>query len=166
MENNLYTIEALSDFHDKKFFDCGVEFLNGYLKTLASQHQSRSISRTFVVANQKTKKVLGYYTLATGQLHHVELPSSLKHPKYPVPIVRLARLAVDLSVQKQSFGERLLHDALKRIFTISQAVGVFAVVVDAKNETAVNFYKRFGFSPLEGEPQTLFLLLKTIAALF
>ncbi len=166
MENKFYAIEPLSGLHDKKKFDCGVEPLNGYLKTLANQHQARSISRTIVITKQQDKKILGYYTLATGQLHHIELPNSIKYPKYPVPIVRLARLAVDIKSQKQSLGERLLHDALKRIFTISQAVGVFAVVVDAKNETAVNFYKRFGFSPLEGEPQTLFLLLKTIANLF
>ena len=166
MENNFYTIEPLSSLHDKKAFNCGVEPLNIYLKTLANQHQTRNISRTIVITAQEDKKILGYYTLATGQLHHSELPTSLKHPKYPVPIVRLARLAVDISFQKRGLGGRILHDALKRIFSISQAIGIFAVVVDAKDQQAVNFYQKFGFLSLENEPQKLFLLLETISALF
>lgn len=157
------------EFHtlDKSFnrnsFDCGSQELNSFLRTKARQNQSVNFNRTFVaIARGDTNKtILGYYSLSMGDITLTSLPEDLikKLPKHPAPVARMGRLAVDNSTKGQGLGKLLLVDAMKRILTASELIGVYALLVDAKNDSAKNFYLKYGFISLIDEPMTLFLPL-------
>ncbi len=104
---------------------------------------------------------MGYYSLSMGEINLSSLPPFLtkKLPKHPVPVGRMGRLAVDLSAQGQGLGTHLMVDAMKRVQTASESVGVYALLVDAKDTSAKNFYLKYGFIPLTDDPMTLFLPL-------
>jgi len=162
-------IEQLNtSFHDRKTFDCGVEELNIFLTQHANQNQTKNISKTYVAvvaASVKDRqKIYGYYTLSAGHIQSEALPENIqaKLPKYPIPIARIGRLAVDNNYKCQGIGGFLLHDALVSVLRIADKIGVFAVVVDAKNEDAKSFYKKYGFTQLQEAELTLFLTIETI----
>lgn len=157
------------DFHilDKSFdrssFDCGEEQLNNFLKAKARQNQSLNFNKTFVAIQkgEKDKRVLGFYSLSMGEIELSSLPENLskKLPKHPVPVARMGRLAVDSSTKGQGLGKLLLVDAMKRVQSASELVGVYALLVDAKDDNPKSFYKKYGFIELADEPMTLFLPL-------
>ena len=161
-------IVALEQFHNRSGFDCGVKELNTFLKKYSFQNQKSYISKTFVAVDdeQRTtgneKNVLGFYSLSTGQINSDVLPKEVKHPKYPVSIARLARLAVDLKYQGEGLGGLLLYDALQKVKLVSQVVGIFAVVADAKDAKAKSFYERYGFVSLQETDLTLCLPMKVL----
>jgi GNAT superfamily N-acetyltransferase len=109
-------------------------------------------------------RVLGYYTLAAGAVAFEQLPSDAarKLPKHPVPVILLARLAVDQSTQGKGLGEELLLDAFQRALDLSSALGVHAVEVDALDDIAAAFYRRYGFTPLLDDPLHLYLPMATV----
>jgi GNAT superfamily N-acetyltransferase len=154
--------------HDRKTFDCGVEELNIFLKQHANQNQTKNISKTYVavvaVSADDRKKIHGYYTLSAGHIQCEQIPEKIKAkvPKYPIPIGRIGRLAVDKEYKGQGIGGFLLHDALANVLNIADKMGVFAVVVDAKNDNAKSFYKKYGFIELQESELTLFLTIDTI----
>jgi GNAT superfamily N-acetyltransferase len=92
--------------------------------------------------------------------------ASRKLPRHPVPVVLLARLAVDRSVQACGLGKFLLFDALNRCLEISERLGVHAIEVDALDEAARHFYLRFGFIPLQDSAFHLYLPMSSIADAF
>lgn len=162
-------IEQLNtNLHDRKSFDCGVDELNIFLKQYANQNQSKNISRTHVavvaVSADDHKKIYGYYTLSAGHIECDQLPEIVKAklPKYPIPIARIGRLAVDKDYKGQGIGGFLLHDSFTNVLSITDKIGVFAVVVDAKNNDAKSFYKKYGFIELQASGLTLFLTIDTI----
>ena len=164
-------IEPLGKEHDKQGFDCGIDELNTYLARYSFQNQKSNIGRTFVAVNpdctsDHKKQVIGYYTLSSGQINVEMLPSQLSHPRYPVSIVRIARLAISNEHKGKGLGGTLLYDALNKIISISQIVGIYAVVVDAKDQSAKSFYEHFGFESTVGYEMTLILPMKTISKLF
>ena len=113
-------VEPLSKEHDKKRFDCGIDELNTYLARYSFQNQKSNIGRTFVAVNptctsDHKKKVIGYCMLSTGQINVETLPSQLSHPRYPVSIVRIARLAISNEHKGRGLGVALLYDALNKI---------------------------------------------------
>lgn len=154
--------------HDRKSFDCGVDELNIFLKQHANQNQSKNMAKTYVavvaVSADDHKKIYGYYTLSAGHIECYQLPESVKSklPKYPIPIARIGRLAVDKYYKGQGIGGFLLHDAFTNVLSIADKMGVFAVVVDAKNEDARSFYGNYGFTELQDSELTLFLPINTI----
>ena len=158
-----FDFHALDKSFDRDTFDCGSEELNNFLKAKARQNQKAGFNRTFVAvkSDDPDKKVLGFYSLSMGEIDLSNLPEALrkKFPKHPVPIARMGRLAVDKSTQGQGLGKFLLVDAMKRVQTASASVGVYALLVDAKDDPAKNFYKKYGFIELTDEPMTLFLPL-------
>lgn len=161
-------IEALDKrFHERKGFNCGVKELNDYLTHHASQNQQNNISKIFVAVTDDSfinpKTVQGYYTLSAGHLSWEQLPDNLNRrlPKYPVPIVRIGRLARDINYKGTGLGKFLLYDALIRILSLADNMGVFAVVVDVKYG-AKQFYREYGFEPLNENEATFFLPIKTI----
>ena len=95
-----WQIESLGKSHNRSLFDCGIDLLNLFLKTQARQQQEKHIDRTFVATamGDDSKKVLGFYTLSAGSVQFENLPIEMqsKLPKYPIPVARLGRLAVDL----------------------------------------------------------------------
>ncbi len=110
------------------------------------------------------RSVVGYYTLASGAIAPHGLPGkqARKLPRHAVPVVLLARLAVDQAFQRKGLGGFLLRDALNRSLDLSEKLGIHAIVVDAIDPAAKNFYERFGFSPLTDDMVRLFLPLSTV----
>ena len=120
--------------------------------------------KTFVAVSDGEKRVIGYYTLAAGAVlfEHLPTEASRKLSKHPVPVILLARLAVDQSVQGKRLGEGLLLDALQRSLDLSGNLGAHAVEVDALGDSAVAFYIKYGFAPLLDNPKHLYLPMATI----
>ena len=151
------TIEPLSSLHEKRRFSCGNAVLDEYLHRFASQHQKSRLSRTYVAA--KGNAVAGYYSLAMAAIPKDVVPErwQSKYPRFPLPVARLGRLAVDESHQGQGIGALLLLDALHRAMLLSDSIGMVAIVVDAKDETAARFYQHFNFETFPESPLTLWL---------
>lgn len=160
-------IAPLGKQHDRKSFDCGEGSLNQYLHRYASQDVRRRVNRVFVASPpDEPRRVIGYYSLSAGGLAAADLPEELRRrlPRYPVPVVLLGRLAVAKSQQGKGLGAILIADSLQRIAFASQVMAVYAVVVDALNDRAAEFYRQFGFTPLPSQPLKLFLPMDTVAS--
>jgi len=159
-----WIIEPFGKSHDRSAFTCGKPALDEFLRTRVSQYEKRRLGKTFVAVLQGEQRVRGYYTLAAGAVAFEHLPTvaSTKLPKHPIPVILLARLAVDLSAQGQGLGEKLLLDALQRSLDLSDSLGAHAVEVNALDDSAIAFYVKYGFSPLLDNPRHLYLPLATI----
>ncbi|HDX0975794.1 GNAT family N-acetyltransferase [Avibacterium paragallinarum] len=155
-------ITAFDKTYLRDHFDCGVQPLNQYLQKQVSQDIKRRIASCFTVVDEH-HRILGYYTLASTSIPLVDLPESLKKklPRYPsVPAVLLGRLAVDKQAKGYGLGKALLGNALKRI--IRSDIAAYALIVDAKDQSAVNFYQQFGFIPFSKDSHKLFFPLANI----
>jgi GNAT superfamily N-acetyltransferase len=164
-----WRIEPLDRRHDRGQFDCGEPALNDYLARYARQHQETGIARTFVAVDcVENVGILGFYSLAVGGIDKRNLPvQAAKHlPNFPIPMVRLARLAVDVCQQGQGLGEDLLIDALHRCLRVGEQTGILAVLVDAKHEHAKAFYSRYEFESLPNQPLQLWLPMSAVRRLF
>jgi predicted N-acetyltransferase YhbS len=141
-----------------------VPALNNYLKKFALQNPRNQSARTYVAT--RAERVVGYYTLAAASARREETPSRVAKglAAYPVPVILLARLAVDRSEKGKGLGSGLLKDALLRIVQAAEIVGCRAVMVHAKDDSAKAFYDRFGFEPSPSDPFRLFLLMKDVQA--
>ncbi len=162
------TVESLGRQHDRTAFHCGAEALDRYLKQQARQDVDKRVAAPFVAVNPPDTRVLGYYTLSASVLTLADLPDELarKLPRYPqLPVTLLGRLAVDESTKGQGLGEHLLLDALHRSLAHADQIVAMAVVVDAKDESAVSFYRHYGFLPLQSQPSRLFVPMRLIAQL-
>lgn len=162
-------IVALHGTHARQGFDCGVESLNRYLQTQATQDQRRNIAACFVLPDSARKCIAGYYTLSAFSVVADALPDVLqkKLPKYgQVPCTLLGRLAVDHDYRSLGIGKHLLVDALKRALVHSSNVVSWAVIVDAIDASAETYYLRHGFIVFPNAQRRLFLPMATIAKLF
>ncbi len=151
--------------HQRSGFHCGNAALDEFIRALATQYERRRLGKTFVAARaDEPNTVVGYYTLAASAVAFGHMPEDVakKLRKHPVPVILLARLAVDQSVQRQGLGAALLADALRRSLELSRSLGVFAVEVLAIDEKATAFYARFGFTPLLDDPRHMYLPIRTI----
>lgn len=159
MSSAPFRLAPLEATHDRVAFNSESDLLNRYLREQATQDIRRRVSACFVALSDEAR-IAGYYTLASASLLLADLPASIgkKLPRYPtVPAVRMGRLAVDQSFMGQGLGGALLADALDR--AARSEIAAFALMVDAKDETAVAFYQHHGFMALPDSPQTLFLPL-------
>jgi predicted N-acetyltransferase YhbS len=163
-----WTIEALSKKHERASFQCGQDSLDDFIRNRVSQYEKRKLGKTFVAVPKEGTRVIGYYTLAAGGVAFEHLPSddSRKLPKHPVPVVLLARLAVDESVKGKRLGEALLIDSLWRLLDLSERLGIYAVMVEAVDNSASGFYRKYGFVPLLEHPLRLYLPIRTIEVAF
>lgn len=160
-------IEPLNTGHDRQDFCCGVEVLDNYLKKQARQDIKRRISRVFVATmGDNPGTVLGYYTLSALSIELNTPPEKLarKLPKHPIPAALIGRLAVSQTVQKHGIGKLLLADGIKRTLAVSDQIAVYALIVDAIDESAEEFYRQYGFRRLSDDIPRLFLPLKTIGS--
>lgn len=158
-----YTIEPLSPTHDRAAFDCGEPSLNDFLKRFARQNDDKGLGRTYVAVLPDGSKIYGYYTVASGAVRFDTMPEKL--PRYPIPVIHLGRLAVDVSTKGQGLGRILLIDALKRAASIAKQLGIYAVEVYALNDAARAFYLKYGFTPLLDDELHLYLTMKAIRKL-
>lgn len=155
-------IVPLTSAHRRDDFDCGEPALNEFIRRYARQQQSRDFSRTYVVASADGATVEAFITLSVGQVAAIELPPDLKLPRYPVPVFKIGRLAVDLRAQGRDLGRELTRFALSLALDMSGRVGIHAVVVDAKSAAIRAFYQRLGFIPVNEESLSLFLPMETL----
>ena len=153
--------EAIAAFHRVAAFRCGAPELDQYLARFALTNHRSGAAKTFV-ATTAGNIVVGYYSLAASQILHADAPARIRLglPRHPVPVVLLARLAVDQPWQHQGIGAALLKDAILRVLGAAEGIGVRALLVHAKDEAAKAFYLRYDFEPLPGFPLHLALLLK------
>lgn len=157
-----FLLAPLDVTHDRVGFNCSSEPLNRYLREQATQDVRRRVAACFV-ALAEGQHIAGYYTLAAASLLLTDLPTSIgkKLPRYPtVPAVRMGRLAVDQAFKGQGLGSALLADALDR--AARSEIAAFAMMVDAKDKGAADFYLHHGFIALPDSPLSLFLPLATI----
>lgn len=162
---NKSPIEPLGKQHVRAAFSCGNKALDLYIKKQSGQDAKRQYAATFVLVEKGRKTVLGYYTLSSFGIKLEELPDKIaqKLPRYPlVPATLLGRLAVDQNHQGKGLGELLLMDALHRSLTQADVIGSAAIVVEAIDKEASNFYKNYHFLPFPDRPNRLFLPMKTI----
>ena len=150
--------------HDRSAFDCGIPALNEYLKQYALQNQKKHAARTYV--GTRSNRVVGYYSLAYGSVALEEAPQSVKSglARHPIPVILLARLAVDTAERGRGIGAALLKDALLRTLQAAEIAGLRAMIVHAKDDAAKGFYEKFGFQPSPIDAFHLFLKVSDIMA--
>ncbi|MDD5389325.1 MAG: GNAT family N-acetyltransferase [Gallionellaceae bacterium] len=150
-------IELLNARHCRDGFDCGEPALNDFLLRLAGQQQRRGFGKTYVAVSEAGANVLGFVTVSAGQVATDQRPAHLKLPRYPVPMLRIGRLAVSRSHQGHGIGQDLLAFALNLALEFSRSVGLYAVVVDAKHEKARALYAGLGFQACGDNPLCLYM---------
>jgi GNAT superfamily N-acetyltransferase len=157
-----FVIAPLSPNHDKLAFSCGVDPLDRYLQTQATQDIRRRIANCFVATSANSNIIAGYYTFSAASVPMLDLPSETakRLPRYPVvPAALIGRLAIDRQYRGRGLGAALLFDAIARAARADTAI--FAVLVDAKDDAAAAFYRHHGFQPFAARPLTLFLPIGT-----
>jgi len=159
-----FLIEPLGPSHDRTSFSSGVAPLDRYLREQATQDIRRRVAACYVALDAASAKIAGYYTLAAGSVLSSDLPEQLakRLPRYPsVPVARIGRLAVDQAYRGRKLGSALLWDAGLR--ALRSEIAAFALVVDAKDDSAAAFYLHHGFVPLADQPMHLVLPLASFA---
>lgn len=150
-------IEQLAAHHQRQGFDCGEPVLNEFLERQAGQLSCKGFGKTYVALGTDGLVVTGFANLSAGPVKTPHLPASLKLPRYPAPILRMGRLAVDRRAQGQGTGRQLLSFALQLPLEFSKNVGLYTVVVDAKHDKAMVYYQTMGFTPTLDDPLCLYL---------
>jgi GNAT superfamily N-acetyltransferase len=161
----LSKVELLISEHDLSQFDCGKHAsLTDWLKRFARMNQASGDTRTYVV--HRNLRVVGYYSLAPGSISRKEATTrASKSAPEPIPIVLLARLAVDRAEQGQGLGSALLKDALQRAYAGAEIIGGRAILVHAIDADAAAFYRKYGFESCPGLELHLMLLMKDLRAM-
>lgn len=157
-------IEALALRHERQAFDCGRGELNGYLRTIARQHVDKGVSRTYVLIDDGAPQtIIGFMTLALCEVIAESLPDryAKKYPKRAYG-VKLGRLAVDQRQQRGGHGALMLLHGMRKALQVADTTGIVGFFVDAKDEAAQGYYRRFGFIPLPDDALRLFLPLATL----
>jgi GNAT superfamily N-acetyltransferase len=155
-------VEKLRPDHPIEGFDCGREELNRYLLRYAWVNQQAGAAQTYV--GLVGDAIIGYHTLAVGEVSREEAPERLTKglARHPVPIMLLARLAVDRRWQAKGVGKALLKDAMQRTLQAADIAGIRAFAVHAKDEDARKFYEKFDFIHSPTDPMHLFVLIKDV----
>lgn len=158
--------ELVNSGHVLESFDCGTPSLNTWLANHARQAAAGGSARTYVMVDDEQRRVVGYHALAAASVDHGSATERVLKgmPRHPVPVVLLARLAVDRSVAGREIGAWLLRDAMLRTLAASRTVGVRAMLVHAMDENARAFYMRHGLEPSRSDPLHLMILIKDIFA--
>lgn len=152
-----FTITGLAQHHDRDDFDCGEPVLNTFLQRLARQQAQRDFNRTYVATAPGETRIRGYYSISSASIDFANWPAGLKLPRYPVPVARIGRLAVDVREQGNGVGKALLRHAMHLAATLAEQIGVYAVVVDAKHAHAAAFYAHYGFQRFFDQDLSLYL---------
>lgn len=148
-------------------FDCGHPELNQFLQRFALVNQKANSAQTYVCCEHDTIRVAGFYSLVVGSVEPSAAASRVVKglARHPVPVMILARLAIDRKHQSAGLGRALLKDALLRTLQAADIAGIRAVLVHAKDDAARNWYLHWGFEPSPTDPYHLFLLIKDLLKL-
>lgn len=160
----LSAVEKLSKTHELIGFDCGKSSLNAWLRRYARQNQAADTAQTYVV--HRANRVVGYFSLAYGNVLREETPERIAKglARHPVPVILLARLAVDQREAGRGLGKALLKEALLRAESAADIAGARALLVHAIDKKAQTFYEHFGFERSPVDELTLMLLMKDLRA--
>jgi GNAT superfamily N-acetyltransferase len=161
---NPLRIEKLQRTHTVEEFTCGQPELDRFLIRHALQAQQAGSSQTYVGVSDKA--VIGFYSLVVSEVKHADAPERVAKgmPRFPIPLLILARLAVHSAWQGRRVGAGLLLDALGRTLQVADIAGMRALAVHAKDDSAASFYRHFGFIPSPTDSRHLFMLIKDIRA--
>ena len=161
-QEGLSPVEKLDATHDVDSFECGEEPLDRFLKRFALANQKADSARTYVACRGLT--VIAYYSLAAGAVEHADAPLRVGKglARHPIPVMLLARLAVDLTWQGRGLGKALVKDALLRTAAAADIAGIRALLVHAKDDEARGWYEALEFEPSPTDPYHLFLLMKDL----
>ncbi|MEE9422725.1 MAG: GNAT family N-acetyltransferase [Gammaproteobacteria bacterium] len=153
--------------HYLKDFDCGKPFMNEFLPRFAVKHMQLGLSSTWVLVDDAQDKatVAAYFTLASATVSRNEIPFERSLPRYPVPVVLLARLAIDKAYQGKKIGEKTLVTALRKSVALTQTgLPALGLVLDVLDEDALGFYQRYNiFEPFTDDPMRLFAPMTMLA---
>jgi GNAT superfamily N-acetyltransferase len=152
-------LAPLDGTYDRTSFDCGAPALNLYLRNYALQNQKKGIVRNYVTTRIGSKAIVAYYSLVYAAIDQKRLPAKLVKGlgKYDLPVMLLARLAVDHREQGEGLGKTLLKDAILRTIQAAEIAGLKLLLVHAKDGAAAEFYRKHGFEPVVDDPLKLFL---------
>jgi GNAT superfamily N-acetyltransferase len=161
-----FRLETLLRRHPRKQFRSGVELVDDWLTTKALQNQEKHLSVTKVLLDGASA-IVGYYTLATGQVDFGDLPPDLAKnlPRRHLPVAVLAWLGISRTHQGQGLGRLLLAQALRDCHEAGKTFAFIAVILDCINDTAKSFYQKWNFAELPGHPHRLFLSAELLKAM-
>ena len=161
-EETLNSPVLLTKFHVIAGFDCGKPPLNDFLLKYALQNQASGGARTYVLT--RGNRVIGYYSLAPASVTPEDAPARVMkgQGRYPVPVILMARFAIDQAEQGKGLGKALFRDALRRSLSGAETIGGRAFLVHAKDEEARAFYLKYGMEESPTNPLHLLLLFKDI----
>lgn len=158
--------------HDIKAFDCGKPVMNQFLARFAQKNMMLGLSSTWVlpvITGEPGKKtsLAAYYTLAMTTVHKTQIPNHRQLPGYPVPVILLARLAVDAHFQRVGLGAKLLVYALRHAVKLNdRGLPAFGLIIDILDEHALTFYRKFEvFDTFTDNPMRLFVPMSTLRKL-
>lgn len=162
----LWHEEPINKQHNRAEFNCGDADLNEFLYRHARQNHDKGGAKTYLAIDDSTQKILGFYSLSPASIAYERTPAVIKHglPRHEVPVFRLGRLAIDVSAQGQGLGGQSLLAAGRRCLLVATQAGGVALLIDAKNERAANWYTSFGAVSLLDTSLSLILPFKTIHA--
>lgn len=156
-------LKSVKEYSNSKLksFSSGNTSLDSFLHMYAEKNDISGYGKTFIL--EDNNKIMGYFTLCSAQIKYEYLPASmlLKLPKYPIPCIRIARLAVNKDFQNKGYGKELLRLAFLKILDVADLIGIYIVIVDAK-ETYTLFYEHYGFKKLTDGKLTYFMPIETI----
>lgn len=158
--------EPIGKYHNRAAFDCDDEALNQFLHRHARQSHEKGGVKTYLAISENNKKILGYYSLSPASIAYQRTPEVIRRglARHEVPVFRLGRLAVDVSVQGKGLGGQLLLAAGRRCLLVATQAGGVALLIDAKNERVAHWYTSYGAVPLLDAPLSLLMPFKTIHA--
>lgn len=154
--------------HQVEAFHCGYPTLDRWLHAYAGQAQRADVARTYIAIDSQ-RVVVGYFTLVAGQVEHAEATDAVQKSvsrHFPVPVGLIARLAVTGDEQGKGLGTDLARDALRRMLTASEQIGMRAALVHAIDDHAAGFYRRLGFEPATADGLTLMVPLAAVRTAF
>lgn len=163
----LWHEEPISKSHHRDAFDCGDGALDSFLKKHSRQSHEQGGSKTYAaIADDVPGRILGFYSVSPASLAYARAPTivSRRLPRHEIPVFRLARLAVDRSLQGQGLGGQLLLAAGRRCLAVATEAGGVALLIDAKDEAVAQWYASYGAVALLDAPLSLLLPFKTIEA--
>jgi ribosomal protein S18 acetylase RimI-like enzyme len=158
-----FRIEKLTRNHQLEGFSCGQPPLDLFLVRYALTNQLANASQTYL--GMEVNHVVGYYTLTVGELGYEDAPDRLAKglARHPIPLMILARLAVDMRYQGMGIGESLVRDAMSRTVAAADIAGMRALAIHAKDDAVRSYYERFGFRSSPLQPLLLYMLVKDVS---
>ena len=158
----LSSVESLDARHDSTTFDSGKEELDDWLRRFVLSSHRAGSARVYIV--HRNNRIVGYYALAAASVEPADVPTRISKGlgRNPIPVILLARLAVNRDEQGQRLGAALLRDALLRALSAADKIGARAVLVHAKDDEAREFYEHFGFEASPSDPLHLLILMKDL----